>query len=93
MESLCAVLVLDWACFNYRSTLDEKECAMSAMGNLHFELCNAMTHTANKLAEAVIDGSGEILEATCNVAIEYLEICANALKEIREASEGVSVGN
>ncbi len=52
-----------------------------------------MTHTANKLTEAVVDGSGEILEATCNVAIEYLEICADAFKQVREASEGVSVGN
>jgi hypothetical protein len=52
-----------------------------------------MLHTANKLNEAVVDGSGEIMEATCNVAIEYLEICANALREVREASEGVKSGN
>lgn len=60
---------------------------MSAMSNLHLELTSAMTHTANKLLEAVEDGSGEILEATCNVGIEYLQICADALRQIREASE------
>jgi hypothetical protein len=94
LEGILSVLVLD----NHRDlsshSLDEESGeAMSAMSNLHFELCRAMTHTANKLTEAVVDGSGEILEATCNVAIEYLEICADAFKQVREASEGVSVGN
>ena len=93
MESNVSVLVLVHNRRILCSALDEKEFQMSAMSNLHFELCNAMLHTANKLNEAVIDGTGEIMEATCNVAIEYLEICANALKEVREASEGVSVGN
>lgn len=65
---------------------------MSAMSNLHLELTSAMTHTANKLLEAVEDGSGEIMEATCNIAMEYLKICADAMAEIREASEG-SNGN
>ena len=66
---------------------------MSAMSNLHLELSNAMTHVANKLNEAVADGWGDTMEATCQVAIEYLEICANAFAQIREASEGVKVGN
>lgn len=73
--------------------LAEEEHLMSAMSNLHLELTSAMTHTANKLLEAVEDGSGEILEATCNVAMEYLQICADALRQVREASEGVSNGN
>lgn len=93
MEGDGSVLVLVFNCRLLYNPLDEKELLMSAMSNLHFELCNAMLHTANKLNEAVVDGSGEIMEATCNVAIEYLEICANALREVREASEGVKSGN
>lgn len=66
---------------------------MSAMSNLHLQLTTAMNHTADKLREATNDGSGEVLEATCMTAIEILQICANALAEIREASEGVSSGH
>jgi len=52
---------------------------MSAMSNLHLQLTIAMEHTADKLREATNDGSGEIMEATCNTAIELLQVCANAM--------------
>jgi hypothetical protein len=86
LEGICPVLVLDRSCFDYRSTLDEKEYAMSAMSNLHLQLTIAMEHTADKLREATNDGSGEIMEATCNTAIELLQVCANAFAEVREGS-------
>lgn len=66
---------------------------MSAMSNFHLELTTAMEHIAGKLKDAVRDGSGEIMEATCYTSIELLQICADALTQIREASEGVSNGN
>ena len=86
LESLLSVLVLDRSRFDYRASLDEKEYAMSAMSNLHLQLTIAMEHTADKLREATNDGSGEIMEATCNTAIELLQICANAFAEVREGS-------
>ena len=86
LESLCPVLVLDRSCFDYRSTLDEKEYAMSAMKNLFIELTTAMEHTAKKLTEATESGDADIMEATCNVSIEFLQICANAFAEVREGS-------
>lgn len=66
---------------------------MSAMSNLHLQLTTAMNHIADKLREATGDGSGEIMEATCHTSIELLQVCADAFAQIREASEGVSVGN
>ena len=66
---------------------------MSAMSNLHLELTIAMEHVADKLRQATNDGSGEIMEATCNTAIELLQVCADAFAQIREASEVVKVGN
>ena len=66
---------------------------MSAMSNLHLELTTAMNHIADKLHQATEDGSGEIMEATCNVAIELLQVCADAFAQVREASEGAKVGN
>ena len=86
LESLLSVLVLDRSRFDYRASLDEKEYAMSAMSNLHLQLTIAMEHTADKLREATNDGSGEIMEATCNTAIELLEICANAFAQVRQGS-------
>ena len=86
LEGICPVLVLDRSCFDYCFTLDEKEYAMSAMSNLHLQLTIAMEHTADKLREATNDGSGEIMEATCNTAIELLQVCANAFAEVREGS-------
>jgi hypothetical protein len=67
--------------------------AMSAMSNLHLELTTAMNHIADKLREATEDGWGETMEATCNVSIELLQICADAFAQVREMSEGVKVGN
>ena len=61
---------------------------MSAMSNLHLELTTAMEHVADKLKEAVADGTGEMMEAICLTSIEILQVCANALAEIREASNG-----
>jgi len=87
------VLLLDRNFIGLSSSLDEKEYTMSAMSNLHLQLTTAMNHTADKLRDATADGSGEVLEATCMTAIEILQICANALAEIREASEGVSSGH
>lgn len=66
---------------------------MSAMSNLHLELTTAMNHIADKLREATDNGDGAIMEATCNTAIELLEVCSNAFAQVREASEGVKVGN
>lgn len=66
---------------------------MSAMSNLHLELTIAMNHVADKLHQATKDGWGETMEATCNVAIELLQVCADAFAQIREMSEGVKVGN
>ncbi len=66
---------------------------MSAMKNLFIELTTAMEHTSKKLTEATESGDADIMEATCNVSIEFLQICADAFKQVREASEGVSVGN
>ena len=65
---------------------------MSAMSNLHAELSTAMTHVADKLNEAVADGWGETMEATCHVAIELLQVCANAFEQIRTMSEKVAEG-
>ena len=59
---------------------------MSAMSNLHLQLTTAMNHVADKLREATEDGGGEILEATCMTAIEILQVCADALAQIREGS-------
>ena len=61
---------------------------MSAMSNLHLELTIAMEHVADKLRQATDDGTGEVMEATCNVAIELLQVCSNALAQVREASDG-----
>jgi hypothetical protein len=52
LESVCSVLVLDRPCFDYRSTLDEKEYAMSAMGNYYLTL---QTDAIDYLAEQGID--------------------------------------
>lgn len=87
------VLLLDWNCNDFGTSLDEKECTMSAMSNLHLELTIAMNHVADKLHQATEDGWGETMEATCNVAIELLQVCADAFAQIREMSEGVKVGN
>lgn len=63
---------------------------MSAMANLHLELTTAMEHVADKLKEAVADGWGETMEATCLTSIELLQICANAFQQIREVSESAN---
>lgn len=65
---------------------------MSAMSNLHLQLTTAMNHVADKLYEATEDGWGETMEATCLTSIELLQICADALAEIRGASEQVAEG-
>ena len=52
LEGICPVLVLDRSCFDYRSTLDEKEYAMSAMGNYYLTL---QTDAIDYLAEQGID--------------------------------------
>ena len=89
MASNLSVCLLDFNRNGNRSSLDEKEYAMSAMSNLHLELTTAMNHVAGKLQEATEDGSGEIMEATCNTAIDLLKICADALAFVREgASNG-----
>lgn len=67
--------------------------AMSAMSNLHLELSTAMNHIADKLKEATDDGWGETMEATCNTAIELLQVCADAFAQIREMNEAVSSGH
>jgi hypothetical protein len=90
MASNLSVCLLDFNRFGNRASLDEKEYEMSAMSNLHLELTTAMNHIATKLVEATDDGSGEIMEATCNTAIELLQICADAFAYVRE---GVSNGN
>lgn len=66
---------------------------MSAMGNLYLQLITAMTHTADKLREAVEKDCPETMEATCYTSIELLQVCANAFTQVREASEGVTSGN
>jgi len=65
---------------------------MSAMKNLFIELTTAMEHTAKKLTEATESGDADIMEATCNVSIEFLQICANAFEQIRTMSEKVAEG-
>ena len=90
LESLLSVLVLDRSCFDYCGSLDEEEYAMSAMKNLFIELTTAMNHTANKLTEATQSGDADIMEATCNVSIEFLQICADAFAQVRE---GANNGN
>lgn len=65
---------------------------MSAMSNLHLELTIAMEHVADKLRQATDDGSGEVMEATCNTAIELLQVCADALAYVREGSQEVAKG-
>ena len=86
LESLLSVLVLDRSRFDYRASLDEKEYAMSAMKNLFIELTTAMEHTSKKLTEATESGDADIMEATCNVSIEFLQICADAFAQVREGS-------
>jgi hypothetical protein len=89
-----AVLFLDCTCNVSCSSMDEASGeAMSAMSNLHLELTTAMNHIADKLREATEDGWGETKEATCNVSIELLQICADAFAQVREMSEGVKVGH
>lgn len=88
------VLLLDWNRIDFGTSLDEEAGeAMSAMSNLHLELTIAMNHVADKLHQATEDGWGETMEATCNVAIELLQVCADAFAQIREMNEGVKVGN
>jgi hypothetical protein len=87
LEGILSVLVLD----NHRDlsshSLDEESGeAMSAMKNLFIELTTAMEHTSKKLTEATESGDADIMEATCNVSIEFLQICANAFAQVREGS-------
>jgi hypothetical protein len=45
-----------------------------------------MEHTAKKLTEATESGDADIMEATCNVSIEFLQICADAFAQVRQGS-------
>jgi hypothetical protein len=86
LEGILSVLVLD----NHRDlsshSLDEGKCQMSAMKNLFIELTTAMEHTSKKLTEATESGDADIMEATCNVSIEFLQICADAFAQVRQGS-------
>jgi hypothetical protein len=87
LEILFSVLVLDNSFLGHCSSLDEASGeAMSAMKNLFIELTTAMEHTSKKLTEATESGDADIMEATCNVSIEFLQICAYAFAQVRQGS-------